>query len=226
MTDVDRRITAGMAAQARQRDRLWAEGSRRVGWKAGFGTHAAMAKLAIEAPLVGYLTGGSLLPGGSECSIAHWDTAMLEPELAVRLGRDLGGHPDAGEVLEAIDGVAPAIELVELPQTSDDVETILAANIYHRHFLLGEFCALEPATARLDVVRNGEEHARDVDPAALLGSPLDILAGVATTLNAVGERLQAGDVVITGSAVPALAVVPSDRVTVRLGSADVTVSLG
>ena len=52
----DQRILRGMAVQlGRRRERLDA-GEQPLGWKVGFGAPAAMQKLAIQTPLIGFLT--------------------------------------------------------------------------------------------------------------------------------------------------------------------------
>ena len=55
-------------------------------------------------------------------------------------------------------------------------------------------------TSRL--IRRGKEAATTTDPEALTGKLPDIVAHVANTLAAYGEKLSAGDVIITGSITP------------------------
>ncbi len=52
------------------------------------------------------------------------------------------------------------------------------------------------------MIRRGTEAARSTDPEALTGKLPDIVAHVANTLAAFGEKLAAGDVIITGSITP------------------------
>ena len=52
------------------------------------------------------------------------------------------------------------------------------------------------------VTRRGAEVNRTADPEALTGKMVDIVAHVANTLAAFGERLSAGDFIITGSITP------------------------
>jgi 2-keto-4-pentenoate hydratase len=215
----DQRIVNGLAAQASERRRLLDAGTRRLGWKAGFGTAAAMNGLGTQAPLVGFLTEQTLRPDGATCEIGGWDKPILEPEVAVRLGRDLAPGASREEAAAAIDAVAPAIELVDLHGPTDDVEAILAANIFHRHVLLGAFRPVSDDVrldaVRLDVLEGDAIRAEGVDATELLGDLADVVRHLADQIPATGDRLQAGDVVITGSAVPAIPVSPGDRITVR-----------
>lgn len=216
----DSRIARGMAAQlARRRERLRA-GERALGWKVGFGAPAAMAKLGIAAPLVGFLTERAQLAPGAVLSLAGWVKPLAEPEIAIYLGSDLPGAAEREAVRAAIAALGPAIELADLDSAPEDVERILAANIYQRHVVLGPRQQpragdlLHGLTAR--VSRNGAVVARPRDPQAATGDLIGIVRHVADALAACGERLRAGEVVITGSVVPPLAVEPGDEVAFEL----------
>jgi 2-keto-4-pentenoate hydratase len=79
----DPRILHGMERQLRLRqDRLNA-GERSIGWKVGFGAPAALERLQIDAPLIGFLTDKTLLSSGSMVSIADWTKPAMEPEIAI-----------------------------------------------------------------------------------------------------------------------------------------------
>ena len=184
---------------ARRQDDL-AAGAEHLGWKVGFGSPAGMAALGIDRPLVGFLTSDRLLASGAAVSLAGWTRPLFEAEVAVRLGEDLGPDATAADALSAVDGWATAIELADLDRAPDDIEEILAGNVYHRHVLLGE---LGPDRAGPDfaVNRNGVEVTRTSDPEELVGELGWVLSTTASTLAAAGGALRAGDVVITGSVI-------------------------
>jgi 2-keto-4-pentenoate hydratase len=223
----DPRVVEGLRAQGAERDRLLDEGARRLGWKAGFGTAAAMQALDTRAPIVGFLTDRTLLPDGATCVVADWDNPTLEPEVAVRLVRDLEPGADRATAAAAIDAIALAIELVDPRQTAD-VEAILAGNIFHRGVVLGEFSTDVPLEGlRLDVSDAQGPKAEGADPTEALGDLADVVRHLADQIPGAGTRLQAGDVVITGSAVPAFKVAPGQRFEVRAsGLRPVSVVLG
>ena len=54
------------------------------------------------------------------------------------------------------------------------------------------------------------------DPLALVPEPIAAVTHLSAHLAAFGETVKAGDVLITGSIVPALAIAPGDRVSYRL----------
>jgi 2-keto-4-pentenoate hydratase len=220
----DPRVARGMKTQLALRRARLAAGDKPLGWKVGFGAPAAMERLAIMAPLVGFLTDRARLPSGSMRSLANWNKPVAEPEIAVYLGRDLPGDADRVAAQAAIVGLGPAIELADVDRPPDDVETMLAGNIYQRNVVLGR-CETTRAAGRLDgvlarVVRNGSEIARTADPQALTGELIAIVRHVASVLAACGEQLRAGEIIITGSIVPPLWVVPGEEVVFALDPID------
>src|SRR4051794_7661452 len=190
------------------RQQRLAEGARPLGWKVGFGTPAAMAKLGTERPLVGFLTDPSLLEDGATVSLAGWTAPFIEAEVAVHLGA----------------GLSVAIELADTHPPPEDPDEILAGNIFHRHVLLGPVKHdASPIWGRL--LCDGVEVARtdallDVDA---------VLRDVEATLSEHGERLSAGEVIITGSIVAPLPCAPGQHWQVEiepLGTLAVTLSIG
>jgi 2-keto-4-pentenoate hydratase len=204
----DPRIARGMKAQlAKRRERI-AAGEKPLGWKVGLGAPAAMQKLGIQAPAVGYLMQRALLLSGSTVSFAGWTRPVAECEIAVRMARDLPGGATADGATAAMKEIFPAIELADFdpPPTPDNLDTVIAADVYQRHVLLAGVtrpgARLDGLTSRL--IRRDAEAASTTDPEALTGKLPDIVAHVANTLAAYGEKLSAGDVIITGSITPPL----------------------
>jgi 2-keto-4-pentenoate hydratase len=217
---IDPRIARGMQAQLALRARRIAAGEKPLGWKVGFGAPAAMQKLAIDAPLVGFLLHSARVPSGTSIPVGNWTKPVAEAEIAVHMGADLPGRAERDAAIAAIAGVGPAIEIADLEFPPDEVEKILAADIYQRHVILGPLDASR-AGCRLDgltccVSRCGSEIARTTDPQALTGELIGIVRHVADVLAAFDECLHAGDVIITGSITPPLWVENGDQILFML----------
>ena len=213
----DPRIERGLLAQLTARHRRLEDGEEALGWKLGFGVPAAMKKLGTSAPLVGHLLRSGLVEPGGTVEVGAWANPRLEPEIAVHMGADLGSGASREDAAAAVRGLGVAIELVDIDPSAADPEPILAANIFQRHVLLGpmrEGATASGVSARISV--NGSEEASADDATEATGDPLDLVRHVASTLAAAGETLRAGEVVICGSVVPALAVAPGDEVEVVL----------
>jgi 2-keto-4-pentenoate hydratase len=203
-----------MEAQLARWRKLIAAGERRIGWKIGINLPAIQAQLGIPEPVTGYLTSAGELQPGASHSLTGGTRVGVEPEIAVRIGSDVPPNADVETAAEAIESLAPAIELVDVHLPFEDLTAILSCNIFHRAVLLG---APAPATGLSDlgrvrarVIRNGHEEASaEHEPAAEI---VDLVRLVARTLALYGEGLVTGDVVITGVLTTVVWVKPGDRV--------------
>jgi 2-keto-4-pentenoate hydratase len=214
----DPRIRRGTAAMLELRRARLAEGDRPLGWKIGFGSPAALELLGTDRPLVGFLTDRGLVEDGATVAVGGWVQPMLEPEIAVHLARDVPGAATREDVGAAIRGLSAAIELADVDTPPADPEPIIAGNIFHRHVVLGPVdegrTAAEGIRGRL--VRDGQEIAATDTPEAATGELAEVVRLTAELLAGSGERLRAGDVVITGSIVPPVKVEPGERITAEI----------
>ncbi|MFL5064466.1 MAG: fumarylacetoacetate hydrolase family protein [Xanthobacteraceae bacterium] len=216
----DPRIAAGMRAQMDLRKRRFNEGAHQVGWKVGFGAPAAMEKLRISGPLVGFLVDQALLPSPAHISLAGWHKPVAEPEIAVHIGRDVSGEADRDSARAAISALAPAIEVADVDGPNDDVEAVLAGNIFQRHVVLAALDTTR-AGARLDgligrVTRSGRALDVPDDLQANTGDLIDIVRHVAAVAAQFGDGLRAGHFIIAGSVVAPLFVEAGETVTFEL----------
>lgn len=211
MADLDPRVKAGMERQLQGWRELLSGGAERIGWKIGFNIPAIQEQLGISESVVGHLTGAALEQPGGTHSLAGGTAVSAEAEVAIWMGAAVDA--DAGEDAAgaAIAGLGAAIEVVDFDAPMDDIERILATNIFHRAVALAP--PVEPhapsGSARVSV--NGEEHAA-VELSEALPDPVPTVRLVARTLAACGERLEAGDRIIAGALVPPIQVAAGDTV--------------
>lgn len=222
-------IRDGLRAQETGSRELLDSGAQRLGWKAGFGTAAAIEKLGTDGPLVGFLTDSTLAPSGTTIDVAGWEKPILETEVALRLDANIEAGQVRQEIRAAIGAVGAAIELVDLGQAGGDVGAILAANVFHRKVLLGDWVPLAPGEpledVRIDVLAGGEPHELAADPAAMLGGLIDVVAGLANLLANSEDGLRAGDVIITGAAIKPFELSGGESIEVRVGPSSVTAKI-
>jgi 2-keto-4-pentenoate hydratase len=206
----DPRIVRGMTAQLTLRRRRLDGGDKPLGWKVGFGAPAQLKQFNITGPLVGFLTQNARVASGGLVSLAGWTKPVAEPEIAVHIGRDLAAGTAPDIAAAAIAGISPAIELADVHEPPTDPERILGHDIYQRHVVLAGVTparaggAADGLTCR--IMRRGTEFARTADPQANTGIWVGIVNHVANVLAAFGEQLRAGEVIITGSVVPPIAI--------------------
>jgi len=217
-TDLDNPlIKKGMTAQLAKRRARIAAGERPLGWKVGLGAPATMQRLGLAAPVVGFLMQRALLLSGSTVSFEGWTKPVMEPEICVRMMRDLGPGASADSAAAAVKEIFPAIELADFnpAPTPDNLDVVLEGDCYQRHVVL---CGNTRAGADMQgltsrVIRRGVEAAHTNDLEALTGELPDIVAHVANALAAFGEKLSAGDVIITGSITPPI-MIEADEVEI------------
>lgn len=204
--DLGPAVLAGLEAQAtRLRERL-AAGERRAGWKIALNDPRVQTALGITAPVIGYLTSETVLPSGSTHSLAGATRPAIEPEVAVHVGQD-GGVAALGAALEVID--------VDMP--FEDLSAILERNVFHRAAVLGPAAGGVPELSGLAarMRRDGDEDIV-IDVAAAALDPAEVVHLVGGYLEAVGDSLQAGDVIIAGSLITALPLKEDGRVELEI----------
>ena len=209
-----------MRAQLARRHELLAAGGTPLGWKVGFGSPASLERLGLSGPLVGFLLREARVLSGGSVSVGGWTKAVAEPEIAVRLGADVPAGGGLEEARAAVAALGPAIELADVSFPADDVERILAANIYQRAVVLGPTSEAGRGGTVAGLVprlyRDGRECASTTEPEALTGSLVGLVSHVADVLAAFGEGLRAGDVLIAGSVVPPLDVAAGESLRLEL----------
>jgi 2-keto-4-pentenoate hydratase len=212
----DPRIRKGTEAQFAALRARRAAGEKSIGWKVAFSAPAIMQQLGISAPLVGFLTDRARVENGATVSLAGWKKPVFEPEIAVHMGADLSAGGDLEAARQAIAGIGPAIELVDLerPPQPDALEAIIGGNIFQRHVVVGPVDRSR-AGAKVDglagrIFRRDAKVAETTQVTANTGDPVALARHVADLLGAFGERLSAGHFIITGSVVPPLFLDPAD----------------
>jgi 2-oxo-3-hexenedioate decarboxylase/2-keto-4-pentenoate hydratase len=228
----------GYEVQAEVQARLIASGwGPLVGWKVGVTTPQMRAVLGLEAPIGGAVLAHGRQTDGDTIRYADYTRLGIECEMAFVLGAPLGGTDAAVDIDTARAAVAelhPAIELVDDRYGGDyrrfGVAAIVADDAFHAGFVLGpavpDWDQLDLGALRGVTRANGEVkyegYGRDVQ-----GHPLASLAWMANRLTALGARIEAGDIVLTGSLPVVYWTAPGERVEIeieRLGSLHLNVT--
>lgn len=198
-------------------DRL-ARGERAVGWKLAFGAPASLERFGLSAPLVGFITDATTQPSPGSVSCAGWQRPVAEPEIAVYIGADV--EPGSDDVADSIGALGSAIELADVDPPPEDIEEILATNIFHRGVVLGEPDPDRAGGRRDDLEAHidhaGTESVVTGDLGSLTGDLVQVVGHCARLLDLAGAQLASGDIVIIGSVVPPLSIEPGQEVIFEL----------
>lgn len=216
-------LAAAYVRQAALVREALARGSRRGGYKIGLTSERMQRMCHTDAPIAGVIFAERIVSSGAALSAARYDRLALEFEIALVLGADVPARatPYApADVAPAVAAIAPAIEIVDdrnADYATFDVRAVIADNSWNAGAVCGPRTAAFPDLATLEgtVYRDGavldRGSGRDV-----LGHPLNALAWLANHLVAEGERLRAGDLVMTGNLVTTKFVAPGERYAFEL----------
>jgi len=191
-------------------------GARRVGWKVGLTSRAIQQQFEVHEPVFGCLLADGKLASGH---VFRRD-ALIEPgfenELCIVMGSDLNPDATAADVAAAVAAVHPAFEIIETRgDLTRQLALALADNAQQKGFVLGpavERAAL-PDLDRVAVAVsiNGSEVA-SADGSAVLGHPYNSVAWLAAKLAQFGEKVRAGDYIMSGSFTRQFPLAKGDRI--------------
>ena len=202
--DATAAVDRAMRTMLARRNGDLARGAHGIGWKIGFDTPAIQQHFGLSEAVVGYLTDTRIVAPGATVSLAGWVSPAVEVELAARFG-------DNGDVA----GLGPALELVDLDISFDDIEPVLAGNVCHRGVVFGdEVPGADPMDLNATVTKDGTVVAEG----RLVKDPAVTLSFVRSFLEAHGAALEPGQRIICGSVVSPVAVAPGDVVDVSFGA--------
>ena len=183
---MDERVERGMRRQ------LEAAPDDRIGWKLALNAPAIVEALGIGEPALGGLFRSRVVSGTH--SLAGAVGPAVEPELIIEAG-------EGGTVAR----LGVALEVVDLDRPLDDVEEVVAANIFHRAVAFGSLTdSVDPGRA---VFRVNEQERAVIEE---FEAPADTLAFVDRFLQGLGGGLAEGELVIAGALAPATPVVAGD----------------
>src|SRR6516225_5517664 len=179
------------------------EGARRIGWKIGLTAQVIQQQFGVHEPVFACLLAEGLVKSGH---VFRRD-ALIEPgfenELCIVLDRDLPANATRADVAAAVARVYPAFQIIETRgDLSGQLALALADNGQQKAFVLGEPVSreelpeLDAVTVRVRI--NGAEVATARGD-AVLEHPYNSVAWLASKLAQFGERISAGDYIMSGS---------------------------
>lgn len=178
-------------------------GDKRVGWKVGLTSRAIQQQFQVHEPVFGCLLAEGRLDSGHVFRAEQLIAPGFENELCIVMGADLAPGATPADVAAAVARVHPAFEIIETRgDLTRQLALALADNAQQKAFVLG--AAVERAALpELDKVAvrvsiNGGEVATG-EGSAVLGHPYNSVAWLAQKLAQFGERVKAGDTIMSGS---------------------------
>ncbi|MBD7939953.1 2-oxo-hepta-3-ene-1,7-dioic acid hydratase [Brevundimonas sp. Sa3CVA3] len=205
-----------------------AAGDPRIGWKIGLTSRAMQAALNIDIPDSGVLLRSMVFAGGDVVPPGRFIQPRVEAELAFVMAKDIAPDATPEQILEATDHIVPALEILDTRITRADPMTgrartvfdTIADNAANAGVVLGQprrgMSASDLRWAGAIVSRNGEVEETGLG-AGVLGDPLLSVSWLAQRLGAYGDRIRAGEVVLSGSFIRPIEAPPGSKISADFG---------
>lgn len=187
------------------------QGDDVVGWKIGLTSKAMQAALSIDIPDSGVLLQSMVFENGADIPPGRFIQPRIEAEIAFVLKSPLTRHrSSAEEILEATDYIAPALEILDTRITRRDprsgkprtVLDTIADNAANAGIVMGhpvrDFRKLDLRWIGAIVARDGEVEETGLG-AGVLNDPLLSVAWLIDRLAVYGDRLESGQIILSGS---------------------------
>jgi len=205
-----------------------------IGYKIACTNAVAQRQLRVAGPFFGRLLSSRCYDSGIRLDADEFFMRVMEAEFAFRMARDLAPRQSPlgrDEVAGAVEGVIPAIEIVDSrfdSWTTVGAPSLIADNACNAGWVKGTLMAdwrkLDLAVQAVRLEINGDVKGAG-SGAAVLGHPLNALTWLANALNERGVGLQAGDYISTGVTTDVYMAARGDHIRAdfgALGSVEVT----
>ena len=181
-------------------------GEKIIGVKMGFTSREKMLQMGVDDLVLGQLTDAMVVDNGGSISLSHFVHPRIEPELAFLLNRPLAGKVKPREVMQAVEAIAPAMEIIDsrYKDFKFSIEDVIADNTSSSALVYGDWQSAPRDIGNLGMVMsfNGQPIATG-SSAAILTNPYLSLVHAARLAAAIDRPLQAGWVVMAGAATAA-----------------------
>ncbi|MFD1194635.1 2-oxo-hept-4-ene-1,7-dioate hydratase [Seohaeicola saemankumensis] len=207
-----------------------AAGRRVIGWKIGLTSKAMQAALNIDIPDSGMMTDDMLFESGATVPRGRFIQPRVEAEIAFVMKAPLAGeNVTRADVVAATDYVAPALEILDTRILRADPATGQTRKI---------FDTIADNAANAGIVMGAQRHAVDaVDlrwvgailscngeveetglGAGVLNDPALAVGWLARRMAMYGQRIEAGQVILSGSFIRPVECPPGSSIAADFGS--------
>ena len=211
-------------------------GRKVIGWKIGLTSKVMQDALGIDTPDSGVLYDDMLFQPGATVPAGRFIQPRVEAEIAFVMKATLDGEVTREDVLAATEAVAPSLEILDTRILRNDPATGKARVIYD---------TVSDNAANAGIVLGAERHAPDAFDlrwtgailrkngevvatglgAAVLDDPVMGIVWLARRMRQYGQRIEAGQVILSGSFIAPLECPPGTRVDADFGPfGDVSIS--
>lgn len=216
------------AIQSAQMALKMAEGRQIIGWKIGLTSKVMQDALGIDTPDSGVLYDDMDFPDGGTVPAGRFIQPRVEAEIAFIMKAPLSGEVTREQVLAATEAVVPSLEILDTRIQRADPATgqprrifdTVADNAANAGIVLG---AARHAPGSVDlrwtgaIVRKDEQVVATGLGAAVLDDPVTGIVWLSRRMAQYGQRIEAGQVVLSGSFIGPVECPPGTRISADFG---------
>ena len=203
-------------------------GRKIIGWKIGLTSRAMQEALGIDTPDSGVIFDDMAFENGAAVPKDRFIQPRAEAEIAFVMKAPLAGQVTRQEVLAATEHVAPSLELLDTRILRRDPASATPRNI---------FDTISDNAANAGLVLGAQRHAPDMFDlrwvgavvrrngvveetglgAGVLNDPVAAIIWLAARMEHYGQRIEAGNVVLSGSFIRPLECPPGSLIEAEFG---------
>ncbi|UXM95075.1 4-oxalocrotonate decarboxylase [Bartonella sp. HY329] len=216
-----------LAIQKLSMQERYKRGEKRIGVKMGLTSIAKMRQVNVDEVIWGRLTDEMLINEGGFVSRQKFIHPRAEPEIAFLLKRDLPKGATGPDIVNAIEAIMPAIEIIDSRYENFQfrLADVIADNSSSSGVMFGHPQLPRNVENLGMIMRFNGRPVEMGSSAAILGNPLRALTEAVRLTHEADEPLKAGDLVLAGASTAAANMYPGLYVSVEvqgLGSAGFT----
>lgn len=188
-----------------------AQGRTIVGHKIGLTSAAIQKQLGVDQPDFGAITDEMVVPNRGTIALDSLISPRVEAEFAFRLGKDVPTSPSREQLLDAIDGVLIALEIIDSRVADWKITLIdtVADNASSALVVVGEWVEvtgeLLASLPGLEISLSQDQAEKVVGPgAAVMGDPLASVLWLAQAIGRYGDSFKANQFIIAGAVAAAV----------------------
>lgn len=217
------------AIQSHLIDAKLAQGRKVIGWKIGLTSKAMQQALGIDIPDSGVLFDDMWFESGAQVPKGRFIQPRVEAEIAFVMKDSLGGDSiTRADVLAATDYVAPSLEILDTRIQRQDAQTgqtrkifdTISDNAANAGVVLGIARhapdAVDLRWAGAIVSRNGAVEETGLG-AGVLNDPVESVVWLARRMATYGQRIEAGQVILSGSFIRPVECPPGTEIAADFG---------
>jgi len=205
-------------------------GRKVIGWKIGLTSKAMQQALNIDIPDSGILFDDMLFENGAVVPKGRFIQPRMEAEIAFVMKSDVPtDNVTRADVMAATDYVAPSIEILDTRILRKDPKTgearkifdTIADNAANAGIVLGdERHAVDAVDLRwvgAIVTNNGDVEETGLG-AGVLNDPVESVVWLARRMAQYGQKIKAGEIILSGSFIRPLECPPGSRIEADFGT--------